>query len=228
MTTEVRYQCQYCEREFTKETTLSAHLCEPKRRHQARGEKGVQLGLQAYLKFYEYSQGSARLKTWDDFAKSPYYRAFVKFGRYCQSSYVINPVRFMDWLLKNNKKIDYWCQDTNYNEYLTEYLQLEAVADALSRSIEYSIDWSEKNSAQPCDCLRYGNRNVLCHAVATGRISPWAIYNCASGQEFLNELSSEQVAMIWPYINADRWQQRFANYRADQEYAQEILKQAGW
>jgi hypothetical protein len=228
MTTEVRYQCQYCEQEFSKETTLAAHLCEPKRRHQERGEKGVQLGLQAYLKFYEYSQGSARLKTWDDFAKSPYYRAFVKFGRYCQSSYVINPVRFMDWLLKNNKKIDYWCQDTNYNEYLTEYLQLEAVADALSRSIEYSIDWSEKNSAQPCDCLRYGNRNVLCHAVATGRISPWAIYNCTSGQEFLNELSSEQVAMIWPYINADRWQQRFANYRADQEYAQEILKQAGW
>jgi len=228
MTTEVRYQCQYCERGFTRETTLSAHLCEPKRRHQERGEKGVQLGLQAYLKFYEYSQGSARLKTWDDFAKSPYYRAFVKFGRYCQTSYVINPVRFMDWLLKHNKKIDYWCQDSNYTEYLIEYLQLEAVTDALSRSIEYSIDWSEKNSAQPCDCLRYGNRNVLCHAVATGRISAWAIYNCVSGQEFLNELSSEQVAMIWPYINADQWQQRFANYRADQEYAQEILKQAGW
>jgi hypothetical protein len=34
--------------------------------------------------------------------------------------------------------------------------------------------------------------------------------------------------MIWPYINADRWQQKFANYCADQEYAQEILKQAGW
>jgi hypothetical protein len=228
MTVDTKYQCQYCKREFSRETTLAAHLCEPKRRHQERGEKGVQLGLQAYLKFYEYSQGSARLKTWDDFAESPYYRAFVKFGRYCQSSYVINPVRFMDWLLKNNKKIDYWCQDTNYNEYLTEYLQLEAVADALGRSIEYSIDWSEKNSAQPCDCLRYGNRNVLCHAISTGRISPWAIYNCASGQEFLNELSSEQVAMIWPYINADQWQQRFANYRADQEYAQEILKQAGW
>jgi hypothetical protein len=228
MTTEVRYQCQYCEREFTKETTLSAHLCEPKRRHQERGEKGVQLGLQAYLKFYEYSQGSARLKTWDDFAKSPYYRAFVKFGRYCQTSYVINPVRFMDWLLKNNKKIDYWCQDTNYNEYLVNYLQHEAVADALSRSIEYSMDWAEKNSAQPHDCLRYGNRNVLCHAVTTGRISAWAIYNCASGQEFLNELNSEQVAIIWPYINTDCWQKKFADYRADQEYAQEILKKAGW
>jgi hypothetical protein len=228
MAVDTKYQCQFCKQQFSRETTLAVHVCEPKRRHQERGEKGVQVGLQAYLKFYEYTQGSARLKTWDDFAASPYYRAFVKFGRYCQNSYVINPVRFMDWLLKNNKKIDYWCQDSNYTAYLIEYLQLEAVADALGRAVEYSIDWAEKNSAQPHDCLRYGNRNVLCHAVTTGRISPWVIYNCASGQEFLDELNSEQVAMIWPYIDADRWQQKFANYRADQEYAQEILKQAGW
>lgn len=222
------YVCQYCKREFTRETTLSAHVCEPKRRHQERGEKGVQLGLQAYLKFYEYSQGSARLKTWDDFAESPYYRAFVKFGRYCQSSHVINPVRFMDWLLRHNKKIDYWCQDSNYTEYLIDYLQHEAVEDALSRALLESIAWADETGSPDRDFLRYGNRNRLCHAVTTGRISAWVIYNCASGQEFLNELNSEQVSIIWPYINSDVWQQRFANYRADQQYAQEILKQAGW
>ena len=222
------YVCQYCKREFTRETTLSAHVCEPKRRHQERGEKGVQLGLQAYLKFYEYSQGSARLKTWNDFAESPYYRAFVKFGRYCQSSHVINPVRFMDWLLRHNKKIDYWCQDSNYTEYLIDYLQHEAVEDALSRALLESIAWADETGSPDRDFLRYGNRNRLCHAVTTGRISAWVIYNCASGQEFLNELNSEQVSIIWPYINSDVWQQRFANYRADQQYAQEILKQAGW
>ncbi len=228
MTVDIRYQCQYCKKEFGRETTLAAHLCEPKRRHQERTEKGVQLGLQAYLKFYEYSQGSAQQKNWDCFAASPYYRAFVKFGRYCHSIRAINPLRFMDWLLKHNKKIDYWCQDSSYTEYLVEYLQQESVADALGRSIEYSIGWAEKNSAQTCDCLRYGNQTVICHAITTGRISPWAIYNCDSGQEFLSKLSADQVAMIWSYINSDQWQQKFANYPADQTYAREILKQAGW
>lgn len=222
------YQCQYCKKSFSKETTLSAHLCELKRRHQERGEKCVQLGLQSYLKFYEYTQGSARLKSWDQFVESPYYRAFVKFGRYCQSSHVINPLRFMDWLLKNNKKIDYWCQDSNYTEYLIDYLQHEAVTDALTRALLESIAWGDHTGHPDRDFLRHGNRNQLCHAVITGRISPWVIYNCASGQEFLNDINIEQVAIIWPYIDADRWQQRFANYRADQEYAQEILKQAGW
>jgi hypothetical protein len=54
------------------------------------------------------------------------------------------------------------------------------------------------------------------------------IYNSESGQKFLSELTSEQVAMIWPYIDSDAWQRKFANYPADQEYAREILKQAGW
>lgn len=222
------YQCKYCEKSFAKETTLSVHLCEAKRRFQERGERGVVLGFQAYIKFYEYSQGSARLKTFDDFDTSPYYKAFVKWGRYCVSIRAINPPRFLDWLLKNNKKIDYWCKDSLYTEYLIEYLRLEALSDALERAIEYSVDWSEKTGNPAHDCVRYGNRNVLCHAVATGRISAWVIYNSESGQKFLSELDPTQVAMIWPYIDADVWQKKFSDYRADQEYAREILTKAGW
>jgi hypothetical protein len=188
----------------------------------------VQLGFQAYLKFYEMTQGSARLKTFEDFATSPYYRAFVKFGRYCVGTRVINPPRFIDWLLKHNKKIDYWCSDRVYTEYLISYLQVEAVADALSRAVEFGIDWAETNSAQPNDCLRYGNVNAMCYAVTTGRISPWVIYNSESGQGFLSSLDPTQVSMIWPYIDSDAWQQQFAKRAADQAYAQEILTRAGW
>ena len=134
----------------------------------------------------------------------------------------------MTWLLKNNKKIDHWCSDKIYTEYLLFYLKVEAVADALARAVEYSIDWEEKHTHPAHDCLRYGNTNVLCYAVTTGRISPWVIYNSASGQEFLNTLDTTQITMIWPYIDSDAWQKKFHDYSADQEYAKEILKQAGW
>jgi hypothetical protein len=62
---------------------------------------------------------------------------------------------------------------------------VEAVADALARAVEFGIDWSERHSAPPNDCLRYGSTHAMCHAVTTGRISPWVIYNCESGQKFL-------------------------------------------
>jgi hypothetical protein len=222
------HRCEYCKKEFVKETSIAAHMCEPKRRYLSRDERGVQLGLHAYLRFYETASGSVKNKSFDTFVESAYYRAFVKFGRYCTEIKAINPMRFIDWLLKNNKKIDHWCSDQIYTEYLIQYLQTETVSDALSRTIEYSIDWAEKNSSQPHDWLRYGNANAVCYAVTVGRISPWAIYNSGSGQEFLTRLDATQVAMIWTYIDADVWNQIFQSRCEDRTYAQEILTKAGW
>ena len=222
------YACRYCSRSFSRETTLSVHVCEQKKRWQEQSERGVQLGLQGYLKFYEYTQGSAKLKTWDDFVTSPYYRAFVKWGRYCVDVRVIRPERLLEWLLKHNKKIDNWCSDKLYTEYLVTHVQKETVNDALARAIEYGLSWSEKTGSPSHDCLRYGSVNATCYAVTTGRVSAWVIYNSESGQKFLTELNAEQVAMIWPYIDSDIWQKKFADYPGDQEYAREILTQAGW
>jgi len=78
----VSFVCKYCNKSYVKESTLAAHLCEPKRRWQQQNEAGVQLGFKAYLRFYEITQGSAKLKTYEDFIGSPYYLAFVRFGRY--------------------------------------------------------------------------------------------------------------------------------------------------
>jgi hypothetical protein len=203
-------------------------MCEPKRRFQEQNETGVRMGFNAYLKFYEITQGSAKLKTFEDFATSPYYRAFVKFGRYCVDTRAVNPARFIEWLLKNNKKIDHWARDSVYTEYLVGYLPIENVNDALARAMEYGIAWSEESGHPAEDCLRYGNANRAVHAVTTGRISPWIVYNCNSGQKFLSELDATQIAMIWPYIDSEVWMKKFSNYVADQEYVREILHKAGW
>jgi len=222
------YTCQYCKKSFRRETSLAVHVCEPKRRYQERDEVGVQIGLQSYLRFYEITQGSAKLKTFDDFAESPYYRAFVKYGRYCVSIRAININRFTEWLLKNNKKIDHWCRDSMYSEYLADYLRREAVSDALARAMEQAITWSEETGNPDRDYLRFGNSNAVCYAITTGRISAWILYNCDSGQEFLGSLNPEQIAMVWPWIDADFWQRKIKEYPADAEYAREILKKADW
>jgi hypothetical protein len=219
---------EYCKKEFVRETSIQAHMCEPKRRRRERDEPGPRLGFQAYIRFYESMAGSARNKSHDTFCESSYYRAFVKFGHYCVNTRVINPERFMAWLLKHNRKIDHWCSDKVYTEYLVDHLKVEAVDDALARAIEFGIDWAEKNTSPAHDCMRYGNANVLCYAVTAGRISAWVIYNSESGQKFLSELDATQVSMIWPYIDSDAWQKRFQDRPQDQAYAKNILKQAGW
>jgi uncharacterized protein CbrC (UPF0167 family) len=224
------YKCRYCEKEFRKESTLAAHLCEQKRRYQQKDETGVQLGLRAYLRFYEITQGSARLKSYDDFCTSPYYGAFVKFGRHLVAIRAVSPNNFIDWLLKNNKKLDQWCKDSFYEEWLHAHLRKEATQDALERALKEMQDYADthpdlKNGYR--DYFKYGNGNRICHHIVTGRISPWVIFNSSSGVEFLESLSEEQLGIIMPWIDPEYWQKRFADYVADTEWCKHVLKEAG-
>jgi len=224
------FTCRYCNKSYSKESTLTAHLCEQKRRWQQEKETGVQFGLRAYLRFYETTQGSAKLKSYEDFVTSSYYNAFVKYGRYLVSIRAVNTNSFTDWLLKNNKKLDYWCKDTLYEQWLHDYVKREAVQDAMERTLKemesYADDHPDlKNGYR--DYFRFGNSNRICHHITTGRISPWVLFNCVSGVEFLESLSEEQLAIILPWIDPDYWQQKFRDYMADTEWVKDILQKAG-
>lgn len=223
------YKCKYCDKEYRKESTLAAHLCENKRRWQQEKEVGVQFGLQAYLRFFEMTQGSAKLKSYKDFVESPYYSAFVKFGRHMVAIRAVNPRVFIDWVIKENKKLDHWTHEKVYLEYLHAYLKKEAVQDAIERALTEMQDYADeiKTLASFNDYFRYGNANRICHHIANGRISPWIVYNCDSGVEFLSQLNEEHIAMIMPWIDPDFWQRKFSDYVADTEWIKMILKEAG-
>lgn len=223
------YKCKYCEKEFRKESSLAVHLCEVKRRWQQERETGVQFGLQAYLRFYEMTQGSAKMKSYTDFVASPYYRAFVKFGRHMVAIRAVNPRAFIDWVIKENKKLDHWCHEKVYLEYLKQYMRKEAVQDALERALKEMQDYADehqefKNGFN--DYFRFGNPNRICYHISTGRISPWIVYNCDSGVEFLSNLSEEQIGIVMPWIDPEYWQRKFKDYVADTEWIKEILKEA--
>jgi len=224
----IEHRCQYCDKIFQRETSLAVHVCEQKRRWQDRNDVAVQMALQAYLRFYEVTQGSSRLKTFDDFARSPYYRAFVKFARYMQSVRAVNPARFIDWVIRNNIKIDHWARDSTYTQYLKSYIFLEAAEDALARGIEAALDWQETTGHPAQHYLCFGNPGTICHDISAGRVTGWVLYNSPSGHDFLDRLQQDQIRMIWDYIDTDAWARKFKDYPADVEYVKEMLTKAGW
>ena len=224
------YKCRYCEKEFRKESSLAVHLCEQKRRWQEEKETGVQFGLQAYLRFYEMTQGSAKMKSYSDFVSSPYYKAFVKFGRHMVAIRAVNPKMFIDWVIKENKKLDHWTHEKVYLEYLRGYMRKEAVQDALERALKEMQDYADEHKEFANgfrDYFRYGNPNRICHHIANGRVSPWIVFNCSTGVEFLESLNDEQIAIILLWIDPEFWQRRFQDYVADTEWVKTILKEAG-
>jgi hypothetical protein len=170
------------------------------------------------------------VRTYDDFAGSSFYSAFVKFGRYCQEIRCISFLSYLDWLIKNNKSIDYWCKDKLYSEWVLEYAKKENVQDALERGLKemqrYAEDHPEFENGFR-DYFRVGNVNRILFHITTCRISPWILYNCDSGVDFLSNLCQDDIEAILPFILPDFWQQKFEKHREDTEWTKTLLKDAG-
>ena len=60
-----------------------------------------------------------------------------------------------------------------------------------------------------------------------GKISPWVLYNCKSGQKLLSDMSDEQIELIMLVINPEWWKKLFRTKTNDVDFAKEVLHKAG-
>lgn len=226
-TAETEFGCVFCERSFVRESTMLRHMCETKRRYNDREKVANRIGFSAWVQFFNKHTRKQK-KDYMDFAKSPYYSAFVKFGNYCYEANVLNPSRYVDWLLKEQISIDTWNRDSNYTKFVLDYLKSEDPLDAIARSIETTVSLAELDKVQTKDVLRYGNRNRICYEVTKGKISPWMLYQSESGLKFVEELDGTQQKMILEYINPEQWAIKFKRSSNIISEVKELLKKAGY
>ena len=223
---ELSYKCEHCGKLFAKEKTLVVHVCEQKRRHLGRDERHVQAGLLTYQRFYELTQKSKVAKTFEEFASSPYYTAFVKFGSFMINTAPIYPERFINYVIKSGVKLDHWCRDELYDSYISELIKIEPADGAIQRTIKTMMDWADSNSAPWEHYFQYVNLNRATHDIKEGLISPWLILNTRSGKELLQRMNDEQLEIVGPIVDPQFWIRRFKSLPADVELIKDVVKEA--
>lgn len=219
-------KCTYCDKTFTRERTLQVHMCEPKRRHLQKNEKWVQNAFMVFQRFYQIHQHGQKEKTYDDFCKSAYYNAFVKFGRFMMHINPLYPEKYIDYVILSKIKLDHWARDDLYEAYLIETLKAEPVESALQRSIATMMDWSAEQNAQWADYFRLVNTNRAVQHIQQGKISPWLLLGCKAGKNLLQSFNDEQLQMVARFIAPEFWTQRIKSSPADQLFVQETAKEA--
>ena len=221
------YVCEYCGTGFTREKTLAVHMCQPKRRFLQRGEKRVQLGLIAFNKFYKLSAGSKKDKTYDEFDKSPYYNAFVKFGSFVSNVKPLYPEKYIDHVVTSGVKLDHWCREEMYEKYAINLIKKEGVETALERSVMTMMEWADEQEQAPWNhYFKYVSLNRAVWHIRDGKISPWLILNCTSGKEMLSKLNDEQLEIIYPMIDPEHWAVRFKRQTSDVQLVKDIAKES--
>jgi hypothetical protein len=222
----LNYKCEHCEKLFAKEKTLVVHVCEQKRRHLGKNERHVQMGLLTFQRFYTLTQKSKQAKTFDEFATSSFYTAFVKFGSFLVNTAPIYPERFIDFVIKSGVKLDHWCRDELYEKYISELIKIEPADGAIQRTIKSMIEWGEASNAPWEHYFQYANLNRATHDIKEGLISPWLVLNSKSGKEMLKRMNDEQLSIVGPVIDPSYWSRKFKSLPADVELVKEVIKEA--
>ena len=221
------YVCEYCNTGYTREKTLIAHMCEQKRRRLQKDEKRVTLGFLAFQKFYRLSAGAKRDKTYEEFCKSQYYNAFVKFGSFISNVKPLYPEKYIDWVVTSGVKLDHWCKDDLYERYVIELVHKEDVTVALERSVKTMMEWADENESVWQHYFRYVSLNRAVWHIKDGKVSPWLVLNCKTGKEMLSKFNEEQLEMIYHMINPEHWAIKFRKQVSDVELVKEIAKEGG-
>ena len=217
--------CAFCGKHFVKASTLFKHVCEQKRRHMQKTEKAVVIGFDAFNRFFKMNQNSKGDKTYDEFAKSPYYNAFVKFGSYVSNVNPLYPSHYVDWIIKSGVKLDHWCKDALYEKYVLELIHTEPVEVAVERSVKHMQAWSDKTQTEWNLYFKHVSQSRAMFDIKDGKISPWLVLNSPSGKELLAKMDDTQLNSIAAVIDPQVWIKRFKSSKEDLELVRTVIKE---
>jgi len=202
------------------------HMCEPKRRYMQRDEKRVQSGFYVYNRFYKITQNGKKEKTYEEFVKSPYYNAFVKFGSFMSNVNPLYPDKYIDWIIRSEVKLDKWCVEALYDKYVVDLIKTEPADTAAERSINTMVAWGTKHSAGWNHYFSYANVNKIVYDIRDGKISPWIMLNSDNGVRALQNMNDEQLQIIAPMVDIEFWTEHFRKHRSDLEFVKNLIKEA--
>lgn len=221
------FTCDFCHRSFAKEKTVLLHVCEQKRRHMQRDEKPVKLAFIAYQQFFVRRMSNRTPPTYESFAKSTLYLVFVRFGRHIIDLNAVNPMGFIDFLLRIQAPVDKWISPTLYETYIRELNKNETPLDALERNFVLMKRWADESGNDWHDFFREIEVPLAALYIVNGRISPWILFIAASAHELMQRFNPEQVSLIERAIDPEFWRLKIERHKNDVEMIREMLAEHG-
>lgn len=213
------YQCRFCNKSFTRERTLSSHMCEKRHRWMTKDDSSSRIAFSVWTSFMKYvSPNLKKEKTVDDFIRSPDYISFVKFANYLIDLRPVDSDKFIQWLFKMGVRLSDWQRPGTYQLYIQESSKLETPERALERTILIMKEWSENTGENWTNFFRKIAPSTAMNLVVLGRLSPWIIYSVDAAQQMLDRLEPGQIEAIAKHMDTEWWIKKIQKNQRERDW----------
>lgn len=221
------YQCKFCGKAFTRERTLSSHMCEKKRRWMCKDDADSRMAFTIWTDFMKFvSPNTKKVKTVEDFIRSPDYIGFLKFANYLIELKPVEGDKFVQWLFKMGVRLSDWQRPGTYQLYVRESAKKETAERALERAILIMREWGE---ATGNDWQKFFNKVAPATAmnmINMGRISPWIIYSTDAAQTLLDRMEPGQIDAVAKHVDTEWWIKKLKANQQEVQWINTTMAQA--
>lgn len=216
------HKCTFCNKTFKRESTIQTHMCEQKRRHFKKNDKDTLAGYSAYI-YWSKNNNGGKNQSYDKFAKSRLYTCFVKFGVYIIQNNINDWEKYIDWLSKNQVKVDDWPKDKTYGVYCSYRTEKETAERALERYILFVQKWEENTKYKWHTFWKKNSIFNTIQLLIDGKISPWILFCDPNAKEFIDELPEELLVELDRNLNLEHWKSKVNRNEEDSEWITKML-----
>lgn len=185
------------------------------------------MALIAYQSFFTVAMRAPKPPSFDDFAKSQFWGAFLRFARHMLDINAIRPTAFVDFLIRTEVPVDRWTSPVVYETYVRELSKTESPDAAVERNILLMQQWAMDTGEHWTDFFRKVAPPVAALWVRSGRISPWVLFVASSAKDMLTRLGPEQAQIVEKTIDVRFWEAKLERHKEEVARIRAILDEAG-
>ena len=220
------YKCKYCQKDFSKESTLMTHVCEKKRRKLSESEKQNRIAYQSWLVYRRLSLHAKNDKPYDEFIINRYFTDFMKLAKFMIDLNMDRPEDYVKYVILNGVKIFKWTTAATFEAYVKERTKKETVERAIERSLINMKAWAERTNNNWQDYFVRVNTIDAVHDIRMGRISPWCTFSTDQGSRLIDRLEPGQIEALIEYMDPQSWRVKVKRQHEDAQWVQDVFNKA--
>lgn len=171
MTDHALWSCEYCKRDFVRETMFMNHKCPE---HERIEELKTPRGQAAYSYYSIWMKALKRsVPNIETFSNSRQYNYFTKFHDWVIKAAVPNISTYIQLMVEADVKPVMWCRTTTYELYLAAYDKMVTPEIQFLESMDRLKHIAETNNVKPSEVYNFLGPIELAKLIRKRKLSPW-------------------------------------------------------
>lgn len=220
--TNYKYTCEFCGKNFVRESAYTKHRCEQMERHENLKTLVGQAALGYYKKWFDLKR--RRLRNPEGFLQSIHYKPIMKFAEFANRVRLPEPETFIRFVVDKNYGPNVWCHEQVYREYL-EYLDRQGdPRTQAAATIKTILRFAEEHDCSFEEFFDRVTTPELVSMIYGRRLSPWLLLHSPKFNRYLQKSEPYEKSLITNVIRPSYWTSRFQKDPSSANYMNAIVK----